>query len=498
MADISNVISVQLLPEGLLAARDNMNVVAIITSEQTHLNSNRRYDLYRTSSAVAGDFGTLSKTNDFASAFFGTTPNPISAGGVLVIGYWRAAAETVAASAAQVQGVQLSEATAIGQLQEIADGSFSITIDGESHNIAGLNFQSAIDLNDVVSVIQAGLDEKGLIKLNNGRIIISSPTVGASSTITALTELETGSFIGSILGLEGGGGSIVTQGAAEQTLPAETKLEAIAALKQQVNIKGATFIDKPTDDDRDQLAVFAQANAMIMYDVFDSSENLIVSESNPVWKIKLSGQQNYRCLYSKAGNRKFAVSYMARAHVVNFSAENSAMTMQLKTLSVPAESYTESELIAAKRVGLDVYTLIKDVPVVLTSGANGFVDNVYNLMAYIDAVQTDMFNLLKQTATKIPQTTKGVNQLVDQGEKTSRQFVRAGVFAPGTWSSPDSFGNLEVFNRSIEQNGYYWLAGLLSEQSQSDRQERKSPVLQNAVKNAGAIHSVDIIINWNI
>ena len=34
MADIANVINVALIPEGLLAARDNMNVVSIMTSQQ--------------------------------------------------------------------------------------------------------------------------------------------------------------------------------------------------------------------------------------------------------------------------------------------------------------------------------------------------------------------------------------------------------------------------------------------------------------------------------
>src|SRR5690606_32215542 len=124
--------------------------------------------------------------------------------------------------------------------------------------------------------------------------------------------------------------------------------------------------------------------------------------------------------------------------------------------------------------------------------------NRYNIIGYIDAVQTDMFNLLKGTATKIPQTRRGVNQLIDQGERTTRQFVRAGVFAPGEWSSPDSFGDLDTFKQNIRDNGFYWLAGALADQPQADRAARKSPVLQAAVKNAGAVHSADIIINFNL
>jgi hypothetical protein len=190
-------------------------------------------------------------------------------------------------------------------------------------------------------------------------------------------------------------------------------------------------------------------------------------------------------------------SYMARAHVVNFNGENTALTMHLKELSVAAESYTEGEITKAKNVGLDVYTTIKNTPCILTSGANDFMDNRYNLIGFQDALQTDLYNLLKQTGTKIPQTNRGMNLIIDQCEKTSKGFARAGVFGAGVWSSPDSFGDINVFKRAIEQNGYYWIYGALADQSQADREARKSTVIQGAVKMAGAVHSIDVIVNVN-
>jgi hypothetical protein len=148
--------------------------------------------------------------------------------------------------------------------------------------------------------------------------------------------------------------------------------------------------------------------------------------------------------------------------------------MQLKSLSgVSAETYTDGEVSKAYNVGLDIFTTIKDVPVILTSPANDFFDNVFNLIAYVNAVQVDTFNLLKQTATKIAQTQKGVDTIVAIVEKTTRGLLRAGVFASGTWSSPDFFGDIDVFNRNIEQLGFYVKAGSLAEQSQVDRQLRK-------------------------
>ena len=133
MANITNIINVALLPEGQLAARDNMNVVAIMTSQQDGpLSSANRYALYSDIGSVATDFGTDSAMYNFATAFFGTNPNPINAGGVLVAGYWRGASETVAATAAKMTGAQLVEATVIDQAQGITDGSMSITIDRKS------------------------------------------------------------------------------------------------------------------------------------------------------------------------------------------------------------------------------------------------------------------------------------------------------------------------------------------------------------------------------
>lgn len=497
MANISNIVNVTLLPEGQAAALDNMNVVAIMTANQDGpISSANRYQLYSDAASVATDFGTSSDIAAFANTFFGTKPNPVNAGGVLVAGYWRGASETVAASAAVLTGGQLTEVTAIDALQSISDGSFDITIDGAEEEITGLDFRTATSLADVVALIDAELTG-GAATLDDTRIVITSSTTGVLSTITVVSAGAAGTYVGEILNLASGTGAVTTQGAASAVLTAETQVAAITALKALVNIKGAVFIDAATDEVREDLAEWASANSVLMYDVFSAAANLEITTTNIVWQIKLAGHKNYRMLYSAAGNRRMAASYMARAHVVNFSAENSAMTMHLKELSVPAEDYTQTEITKAKAVGLDIYTTVKNVPIVLTSGANDFVDNQYNLIAFIDAVQTGQFNILKLTPTKVPQTTPGVNKLVDQAEKDCRRFVRAGVFAPGAWSNPDTFGDVDAFNRSIEQLGFYVLAGLLRDQPQPDRQARKSPVLQIAVKNAGAIHSVDVIINFN-
>jgi hypothetical protein len=384
----------------------------------------------------------------------------------------------------------------VGALQQVSDGTLDVDVDAVTENLVGLDFQATTTLAEIVTVIDTALTG-ATASISDQRVVITSDTSGASSTVTFASDPGTGTFIGQTLALTTGSGGFLTQGAAAETLTAETKLAAITELFAQVKFRGAMFIDNPTDGESKTLAEWGQANDVLQYDVFDSDDNLLVDPTNVVWDIKLSSLTNYRMLYSKAGNRKLAASYMARAHTVNFAAENSALTMHLKELSVAAEEYSQTEVNQAKAVGLDLYTTIKLTPAILTSGANNFTDERYNLIAFVDFLQIDMYNLLKQTSTKIPQTRRGVNQLIDQAEKTTTQFVRAGVYAPGEWSSPDTFGDLETFKRGIRTNGFYWLAGSLAAQAQNAREARESPVLQGAVKLAGAIHSIDVLVNVN-
>lgn len=496
-AALENVITVTLLPQGTSIARDNMNVVGVMTSQLGHLSSSKRYDIYYNLASVATDYGTDSAVYSHATAFFGTTPNPVNAGGAFVVGYWRAVDEDVDATAGNLVGGQISEAATIGQLQTISDGSFDIDVDAVTQNVTGIDLRVATSLTEVATLIDTAISGASASYANSS-IVITSDTTGVTSTISELTAGASGTFIGEILELTAGSGAVVADGAAATTLTAESKVDAVTAVTAQINWKGVVFIDKPTDVEAKSLAEWSKAESVLMYDVFSAASNLLVDVTNPVWDIRLAGLTTYRMMFSKAANRKLATSYMARAHTVNFNAENSALTMNLKTLSVSAEDYTQGEITSAKAVGLDIYTTFKNVPKVLSSGANDFTDNVYNIIAYIDAVQTDMFNLLGGTSTKLAQLRRDVIRLIDQGKKTSRGFVRAGVFGAAPWSSPDYFGDLDTFNRAIETEGFYWLAGSLADQPQDDREARKSPVLQNAVKNAGAIHSVDILINWNL
>lgn len=495
---IDHVINIQVSETGTPAAAENMNVCTVMTKQQDGgINTANRYELYNDALSVSTDFGSNSEMAQHANKFFGTKPNPIGSDGIFVAAYWRGDEETTVASAAVLTGAEITESSTVEALQAIDDGSFDIDVDGATENATSLDFRVVSDMDGVLVLLNAAITAATWTYVNN-RIIVTSDTTSVTSLIDFAEDPGTGTFVGLLLGISSGSGASAVQGADSEVLSVETKVDAMTAIKSLLAIKGAMFIDAPNDADKALLATWAQANDVLMYDVYAGSVPLTVSVDNPAWVIKLSGQSNSRCLYSKSNNRKMATSYMARMHTVNFAGEKTAMTMQFKELSVAADDYSTGELTSAETIGLDVYATVgANSTDLLTSGANEFCDYVYNLEALKNQVQIGQYNVLKTTSTGIPQTIDGIQVQVDRAEEDCDKFIKNGVGAPGTWTSPDFFGDREVFMRSIEANGRYVKAASLADQEAAEREHRDSPLLMIAFKMAGNIHKTNILLFVN-
>ena len=111
------------------------------------------------------------------------------------------------------------------------------------------------------------------------------------------------------------------------------------------------------------------------------------------------------------------------------------------------------------------------------------------------ALEVSGFNYLRKTNTKIPQTETGMTGLKNAYETKCVQAVRNGLSAPGKWNDSIPFGNPEDFLRNIEEKGYYIYSTPIAQQSQAEREQRIAPLVQIAVKLAGAFHGSNVIIN---
>lgn len=210
-----------------------------------------------------------------------------------------------------------------------------------------------------------------------------------------------------------------------------------------------------------------------------------------------------RCLYYGSADDSSALnmmaSYAGRALSTNFNGSNTTETMHLKDLTgvSPDPSMTQTILGYAQAAGADVYASFQGVAKVFTSGANEYFDQVYNLQWFVGALQVAGFNYLAESDTKIPQTEQGMNGLKGAYRAVCQQAIANQYLAPGQWNSATTFGNQVDFLTNVSQIGYYLYSSPISQQSQANRVARQAPLVQIAIKEAGAIQQSDVIVYIN-
>lgn len=278
----------------------------------------------------------------------------------------------------------------------------------------------------------------------------------------------------------------------------ETLSAAIARLANQIYFEGiiSTKAVDATEYTAASTAVEALGNRILMLPISSTAQISTVvnatagnKRTKPV--IYLSGDD------AAYNSRIFAAAYLSRALAVNYSGQNTTLTMNLKTLAGITADTNISETILSQcaTAGVDCYPSVEGLAKVMSYRHAGlYFDQITNQIWLVNTVQREVFNVLATTSTKIPQTDAGLEIITKAIRQVCNYGVRNGFIAPGTWNSNDTFGDLDDFYRNITEFGYYIYHQPVSEQLQSEREARKAPVFQIAAKEAGAVHSANILI----
>jgi len=181
----------------------------------------------------------------------------------------------------------------------------------------------------------------------------------------------------------------------------------------------------------------------------------------------------------------------------NTGLANSAYTLKFKQeIGVDTEDLDTSQITNIEGDNGNVYLSYSNYYTIFEPGvmANGqFFDEVINLDMLVNNIQLSVMDLLYANP-KIPQTDAGVTHIVHAINMACDQAVLLGFLAPGVWTG------LPVLNLNTGDmlpKGYLVQAATISSQSQGDREERKSPPIYVAIKEAGAVHSVLIGVYVN-
>lgn len=280
----------------------------------------------------------------------------------------------------------------------------------------------------------------------------------------------------------------------------ETLLQAVNAVLNYTSWYGLGVADDEEIDDADWLSVAAAIEASSLSRILaittqDPEAINTTSTTDLAYKLKAAKYGRTFVQYSTS-SKYAALSAFGRAFTVNFNGSNTTITLKFK--QEPGITYETLDLSQAKALdtkNCNVYVYYENDTAILQQGvmsSGDFFDERHGLDWLQNYVQTNLYNLLYTSTTKVPQTDAGVTRLLSNVEKSMDQSVTNGLVAAGVWNG-GPIGQLDSGDTLTK--GYYVYAQPISEQAQADREARKAPVIQVACKLAGAVHFADVQIN---
>lgn len=484
---VNNIINVTITntPSGL--TEKNVNSLALFTHESP--SGLDPYGVYISASQVAEDYGTSSVTAEMANAIFAQTPNLRTGNGRLVI-----IPMLSAASATQGKVVTADISSTLASIIAVDDGDLKVTIDSVAFNLTGLDFTNCTTLANVATVLQNALSH-AIVTSNATTITITSKKVGSGSTVAIAAVSGGGGTDLAATGYFKAASSVATGGANSS---GETILDAITRIDGAVSFCPMITTLQLEDDEIEDISDAVQAmDKMFVHHVSDTADIAGIATT-----IKASGNTKTRILlYTESPTEAslMKAAYAGRAFSVNFTGSKTSQTMHLKQLATiePDTGISQTNYTNSDTAGCDLYVSIDGVPCVVSMGGNDYFDNVYNDLALKFALETAGFNYLRQTNTKVPQTEEGMEGLKNAYAQVLERFIRNSCIAAGSWTSSETFGDPETFAQNILNKGYYIYSLPIVLQSAVEREIRKAPLVQIAIKRAGAIHTSDVIVLVN-
>ena len=240
----------------------------------------------------------------------------------------------------------------------------------------------------------------------------------------------------------------------------------------------------------------ASPSRMIGFTTQNSTEIDSTASSTLGSRLKGLGYNRTILVYS-SDSPVAAASVFGRMATINFEGSNTTLTLKFKQLpGVTAENLRSSQAEALKSHNVNAFCAYQNDTSILQEGITSggwFIDETHGLDWLQNRVETDLWNLL-YTSKKVGQDESGATAIVSCVNKSLEQGVTNGLIAPGVWNG-DAFGALE--SGDTLSTGYYVYIQPFDEQSQSDREARKAPPIQIAVKLKGAVHFINVTITVN-
>lgn len=489
--NVSNVVNVLIQMSPTAAQVRNFGNL-LVMGDSKIIDTVERSRAYTSLDDIATDFGGDAPEYLAAALYFGQAPQPL----LCYIGRWASTATN-----ARLRGaVRSSAAQAMGAFNAINSGGLNITIDGTVHTVTNLNFTGAANLNAVAATLQTALAGVATVQwiAKHGYFIIDSATTGQLSSVSFATAPSAGVDVSSILGLTNAGGAYAVPGITAESLSSVVALLA----NQSTSWYGLQVASTAIPSNNDVLAVstFIEGSSVSRIFGVTTQDPATIDPNSTTDLASLLSAANYRRTFTQysSTNPYVTASIFGRAFTVDFTGVNTAITLDFKQEpGVTPELLTQTQALVLDGKNCNVFTQYNNNTSILQNGcmsSGDWFDAIQGTDWLQNEIQTDVYNAMYTSTTKIPETDAGVNQLVTAMTPACERAVANGLVAPGTWTGP-ALGAI-VPGQTLTK-GYYIFAPAVATQSVADRGARKSPAIQCAIKLAGAIQSANILVSVN-
>lgn len=387
----------------------------------------------------------------------------------------------------------------VDSIKAIKDGNFKIAIDGAaSTELKELDFTAINNAQDIATVISAKLTT-ATVTVDQGKLKITSKTTGATSTVgygedIALNQVD----LSAMLKMSADTGLPPSDGADTESLLDAVNKMCLATSEWYGLVLALS--GSVSDDDTLEVAqlIEAQTDVTRIFGVTVTDTRTLDAEYSDDLASRLHALNLNRSLAQYSANPYAICSLLGRAFTVNFNGNLTCITLMYKQEpSVEAEDLTSQQADVLKNKRCNVFVKYNNDTSIIQYGVmcgDMYIDERHGADWLQNYVQTNLWNVLYTTTTKIGQDDAGMNDLVGAVNDAMERARENGYIGAGTWNNA-GFGQLK--RGDYLTTGYYVYCPPMSTQAQADREDRKAVPIQVAGKLLGAIHTADVAITLN-
>ena len=497
---LSYVVNVSAQGAGVGLTQKQLSTILLLADTQPANAFDGDYLVTRNARNVEYAYGTGTTITKMAQAIFSQNPNILNNNGYVICANLLPSVEhVIPATSGTLTTADLSANEA--NFASVSSGSLKLTIDGTAQAVTGIDCSEVATLQDLATLLQTKFTGITVDVVDNALVFTSTAT-GDNSAVTITTSTSGTDLYGSSY-LDGATATAETGTNESTTTAPETVAEAITRLAGLIYFEAVI----PCEYLNDAAAVEASNTVQAMQDtmLFLVQTSTTALQAGGLFYTLQSNYKTRKLLYLTGANdnekkinaKLFASAFASRGLSTNYNGSNTTLTMTYKDLvNVPVDTQiSEAILEQCERIGVDVYCSIVGIPKVVSMKQGGYYfDELANNIWLTSTIEIEVANLLFQTRNKIPQTEAGLQTITNAILRVLNQGVNNGMIGAGVWNSSDTFGILEDFHRNIRTFGYYVYHIPVYEQPQIEREERKAPLFQIAVKEQGAVEHSSILI----